>query len=206
MVRNPIERAISHHYHMVRADDLTLSIDEAIRQVPELVDYGRYAMQLGPWLDAFDAGQLHVVRFEDYVAHRLETVADICRFLNVRPHTHLIDVTAIHNHGQSVLTPRPLFKSLFRRVTRSQWYKVHVHARTPRFRHALRSVFMRPPPVRPPRPSIDSLRYLSSCFQDDAEQLRRLLNRNEPLWHLDQTVELASAETSTPGRQVSTTA
>lgn len=194
MVRNPIERAISHHYHMVRADDLALPIDEAVRQVPELVDYGRYAMQLEPWLATFEASQLHVVRFENYISHRLETVSGIFRFLGVRSNTRLIDVESIHNQGQSVLTPRPLFKLIFRRVTQSRLYKVHIHPRTPRLRNTLRSLLMQSPPVRPPRPSKDSLRYLSECFQADAEQLRRLLNRNGPLWHLDQTIRVDAAE------------
>ncbi len=186
LVRNPIDRAISHHYHLCRAGDLSIGIDEAVQQLPELVDYGRYAMQLEPWLNQFDPGSFHVVRFEDYVSNRLEVVADICRFLDVEPQTHRIDTAVIQNEGQAAPSPKPLVKSLLRGVTRSQWYKVHVHPRTPqRLRNALKPVVMQNPPARPAPPSRDTLKHLADCFRDDAERLRAIMNRQEPLWNLD---------------------
>jgi hypothetical protein len=186
LVRNPIDRALSHHYHLRRSRDLSIDMDEAVRHVPELVDYGRYAMQLEPWLDEFDAGSFHIVRFEDYTSDRREVVAGICRFLDVEPLTHRIDVESVHNDGQSAPSPNPLVKSLLRGVTRSQWYKVHVHPRTPqRLRDALKPVVMRKPPARPAPPLAETLKYLADCFRDDAERLRVIVNRQEPLWDLD---------------------
>lgn len=201
LVRNPIDRALSHHYHLCRAGDLSTDVDEAVRQVPELVEYGRYAMQLEPWLNEFDVSSFHVVRFEEYVSHRLEVFARICRFLDVEPQLHRIDVASVQNEGQTAPSPKPLFKSLLRGVTRSQWYKVHVHPRTPqRLRNALKPVVMRKPPARPAPPSADTLKYLADCFREDAERLRAIMHRQAPLWNLDthrgaEPVQAAQSET-----------
>jgi hypothetical protein len=186
LVRDPIDRAISHHFHMYRSGDLSIGIDQASRCIPDLVNYGSYAMQLKSWQQEFDANNFHIVRFEDYIASRRDVVADVCRFLNIEPQTQSLDPDVVHNDGQSAATPIPLFRSLVRGVTRSQWYKLHVHPRTPqRLREVLKPAVMRKTHTRPPPPSEDTLKYLADRFRADAEQLRLMTNRQQPLWDLD---------------------
>ncbi|MFP6657429.1 MAG: sulfotransferase [Pirellulales bacterium] len=186
LVRNPIDRAISHYYHLRRSGDLTINIDEAIRRVPEFIDYSSYAMQLRAWMNEFGPASFFVVRFEDYVSNRREVVTDICRFLNVKPQPHLIDVNAIHNGGNSAASPRPLLKSLMRNVTRNQWYKMYVHPRMPqRLRNSLKPIVMRKSSSRIMLPNADTLKFLADCFRDDIKQLQTMTNRQDPLWDLD---------------------
>lgn len=185
LVRNPVERAISHHYHMLRAGDISIGIDRAIRDVPDLIDYGRYASQLEPWIGIFGLDKIRVVCFEDYVSHRPKTVAQVSRFLGVSPNVDVIDFTQIANRGDEALAPRSCFKRLTNNVTRSKWYKTHLHARTPKFlKNKLKPLFMRKPVARPAPPSRDALHYLVDKLQDDNERLRELLGLSEPLWDL----------------------
>jgi len=53
LMRHPIERLISHYSHLWLENGVAEPIDQAIARRPELVDYGRYAMQLRPWIAAF---------------------------------------------------------------------------------------------------------------------------------------------------------
>jgi hypothetical protein len=53
IMRHPIDRLISHYSHGWLERSFDEPIEEAIIRRPELVDYGRYAMQIAPWLDIF---------------------------------------------------------------------------------------------------------------------------------------------------------
>jgi hypothetical protein len=62
LVRNPVDRAISHYRHL-RAWDMTEDPDFALAVVrnASLIDFGRYWWQLEPWLSVFghkDAAEL----------------------------------------------------------------------------------------------------------------------------------------------------
>jgi Sulfotransferase domain len=52
LVREPVQRAISHHYHYIslRPDDrMEPDIDACVRKYSSLTDYGRYGEQLEHW-------------------------------------------------------------------------------------------------------------------------------------------------------------
>jgi hypothetical protein len=72
VVRDPVKRALSHHYHLYREGRAPADFGEALRKYPELIDYGRYAWQLEPWIEAFGLSRILVVRFEDYVGGRAQ--------------------------------------------------------------------------------------------------------------------------------------
>ena len=52
-------------------------------QHPELVDYGRYSMQLAPYLDAFGPEAVHPVFFDRLIAQPDRELVSIGRFLGV---------------------------------------------------------------------------------------------------------------------------
>jgi len=193
LVRNPVDRAISHHYHMLRAGDISLDIDRAIRDIPELVDYGRYAAQLKPWTDTFGTENVRAVRFEDYVSHRPQVVAQISRFLGVRPQVDAVHLESVANRGDYALAPKLGFKTFVNKTTRSKWYKTYVHAHTPKFlKNALKPVLLRKPVARPNPPSHDTVQYLVDKLQDDNRRLCVLLGLSEPLWDLQAHVQMVS--------------
>jgi hypothetical protein len=53
LMRHPIERLISHYSHLWLENGVAEPIEQAIARRSDLVDYGRYSMQLRPWIAAF---------------------------------------------------------------------------------------------------------------------------------------------------------
>ena len=53
MIRNPMARLVSHYIHAWSEAELTCPIEEALGTVPELVEYGLYAMQIAPFMEAY---------------------------------------------------------------------------------------------------------------------------------------------------------
>ncbi|MBC8078372.1 MAG: sulfotransferase [Chloroflexales bacterium] len=106
-LRDPVERAISHHAHNVFHGYETLPLAEALAREPErlageeeriLADAtytsvaylyhsyaarGRYAEQLRRWLALFPAEQLCVIVFEELRAQPQATLVQLCRFLGL---------------------------------------------------------------------------------------------------------------------------
>ncbi|MEM9185024.1 MAG: sulfotransferase [Planctomycetota bacterium] len=123
VVRNPIERALSHYRHDHVAGTVGDDIDAELRRHPRYVDFGRYAMQLGPWLDALGSERVLVVSFERYVADRAKVLAGIADFLGLAP--RIEDREPAKAYNQSKQKPRRnrawdlVYESwLYRRVLR----------------------------------------------------------------------------------------
>ncbi len=185
IVRHPVDRIVSHHRHLVRGGDATPDINEAVRSMPELIDVSRYAMQLEPWIDTFGRAQLHVVRFEDYVADRRREVERVCAFLGATPPPSDADLGRVHNAGEEALVPPPGLRGLARRVTRGQFYKRVIHPRTPRWlRERLKAtVYTRPESVASAL-TAETRAYLTDQFAGDLDRLARMLGRDDLRWDL----------------------
>ena len=107
MLRNPIDRAYSHHQHEFRKHRETRSFEEAVAQEAERLDgerqrmlndekynsvehrrrsyvaRGIYVDGLSSWLSYFDRSQLLVVKSEDYFRTPDVVFANVLRFLEL---------------------------------------------------------------------------------------------------------------------------
>jgi hypothetical protein len=88
LVRDPIERIVSHYLHRVESsgearpfDDVLGDIDRGSGMV--FVDRSRYFMQIEQWVEHFPRERLQVVAQEDLKADRAETMRRVFRFLGV---------------------------------------------------------------------------------------------------------------------------
>ena len=81
VMRHPIDRLLSHYVHEVTVGRTSAPLPRAIKEIPELVDYGRYAMQLGPFLEVFGPAAVLPVFFRRLVFHPQEELERICRFV-----------------------------------------------------------------------------------------------------------------------------
>jgi hypothetical protein len=68
MIRNPIDRAVSHYIHEWSEGLMTADPVAAFKTHAELVAYGRYPMQLAPYLDAFGQDSLLLTSLEQITA------------------------------------------------------------------------------------------------------------------------------------------
>jgi len=186
IVREPVARAISHHYHFHSLTDsrrMSANIDECIFRYPRLIKNSCYAMQLEPWLNAWGSKAIHVIRFEDYIANRQEVFSNLCRFLKIPPPFEKIKLKGVKNAsvGKPVLN-RPLKwvqnSAVYQRVVRPCLsLSLRDHIRSKLCNQA-------PLPPAPPRP--ETVDQMLAIFRKDEKRLRSLLGRSEPYWDFDQ--------------------
>lgn len=83
VMRHPIDRLVSHYMHEWSQNVLTDPIDDAVASHPPLVDYGRYAYQLRPWIERFGRAAIMPIFFERMTAAPQETLSQIGAFLGL---------------------------------------------------------------------------------------------------------------------------
>lgn len=187
IVRNPVDRTLSHHYHMYRAGDAPRDIGEAIKELPRLIDVSRYAMQLTPWLDVFGADNLCMVRFETYIDNRNNTIKKVNKFLSVSSEINNLS-KSIENKGEEQLIPPKYIKKLKRKITRSQWYKRNIHPSVPQWvLDGMKRVFYEESKERPSSPSSEVIDKIIQGVHRDVEELSTLLGSGEMMWDLEAT-------------------
>jgi hypothetical protein len=84
MVREPIERILSHYLHNVGAGYETRPLEQALGgDGGSYVARSRYAMQLEPYLSTFGRERILIVANEDLATERAETMRAVFEFLGV---------------------------------------------------------------------------------------------------------------------------
>ena len=111
LIRDPIARALSHYIHEWTMGTITSDLDTALREHPALVDYGRYAMQIAPWVETFGAQAIHVDTLEAMQADPQSLMARLGAFLG-RPDLQWRDDIAPQNVSSERLQRRPLDRLL----------------------------------------------------------------------------------------------
>ncbi len=93
MMRHPIDRLVSQYIHEWSQGSIPngMTIDDAVDEHVELVDYGRYAYQLQPYLEAFGTQSILPVFFERFVAQPHNELQRVGAFLNLPAQPKWID-------------------------------------------------------------------------------------------------------------------
>jgi hypothetical protein len=110
MLRNPVDRAFSHHAYHVKLGVESLSFEEAVAAEPErlegelqrmladdsypgynykmfsYLERGLYAVQLERWFQYFDRSQVHVIRSEDFFSDPESCFVGVQQFLGLPQH------------------------------------------------------------------------------------------------------------------------
>jgi len=186
IIREPVARAISHHYHFYSLTDhrrMSANIDECVSRYPRLINNGRYAMQLDPWLRAWGPEAIHVIRFEDYIAKRQKQFSKLCRLLHISSPPEGIDFERVKN----VSLGKPVLNRPLKWVQNNAIYKHVVRPCVPLPMRDLirgRLCSQAPPPPAPPR--LKTVDQMLAIFRKDEERLRSMLGRSEPYWNFDQ--------------------
>ncbi len=175
IVRDPIERIISQHYHEYSRGMVGSDINAVVREHSRYVNFSRYAWQLEPWVRAIGRERIHVVRFEDYKANRAEVVAQACQFLGLNADAlPPIDEREVFNAGDG----KPVPGGFWKRVRENSIYKsVFRPLVSTRARLHLRKYFMKSAPERPAAPSEETKSWLSAQLIEDSNRLREQFGR-----------------------------
>jgi hypothetical protein len=81
LIRNPVERAVSHYIHEWSMGVMPEPIEEAFDRHPELVAYSRYAEQIAPYRDHYGAGRILVATLEEMERAPQAVLERVCAFL-----------------------------------------------------------------------------------------------------------------------------
>lgn len=81
ITRDPIERLISHYMHEWSLGAISCPLEEAVERHPELIDYGRYEMQLAPWRALFGEDRILRLTLEGMQADPQGTLDRVAAFL-----------------------------------------------------------------------------------------------------------------------------
>lgn len=84
MIRNPVERAVSHHIHEWTEGAMSDDIVADFARHPELVEYGRYGMQIAPYAERFGATSVLLTSLEALTADPEGEFARVGAFLGRR--------------------------------------------------------------------------------------------------------------------------
>ena len=82
VMRDPIERIVSHYIHEWSQHEVACDFEEALRRHERYVAYSSYAYQLEPFLECYGPESVLPVAFERLVAHPDQELARICAFLD----------------------------------------------------------------------------------------------------------------------------
>ncbi len=179
LVREPVSRTISQHYHEYTGRLMGADIDHALTEHPRLIDFSRYAMQIEPWIEAVGHDRVRIVLFEEYTRDRRGKITELCTFLGLPPEAERVEAEKVFNRGEGKAIPA----GFWARVMTAPWYRRLVRPLLPiaardRFRQAL----LPKAPPRPAPPSRASVQAMVEVFQTDELRLRAMLERETPLW------------------------
>ncbi|MFG0284575.1 MAG: sulfotransferase domain-containing protein [Phycisphaerales bacterium JB039] len=199
IVRNPVDRAVSHHHHVFSEGLMPASFDEALERDERLIAFGKYAMQAEAWLEVYPAGKLRIIVFEEYLKRRRETIAELQEFLGVAPKPELVDPESRFNAADQRLAMR----GLLREITRSSLYSRTVRRWTgPALRGRIAATLglAHKAPARPAPPRPESVERLLEATRADQARLMQLLGRTAPVWDEQATRQRwqAAATRATP--------
>jgi len=185
MVRDPIERIVSHYLHRVGSSRERRSLEETLGDIERgtgmvFVDRSRYYMQIERWLECFPRERLLVLAQEDLRADTAGTLGRVFRFLSVDD-SFVSEEFARTHHPSS---EKRAAVGLAQRVERPLANVAH---RLPlSASRALGRTFRRVLGRTVARPEISTERraQLEDLLRDDVERLRAFTGRRFESWSL----------------------
>lgn len=177
-LRNPVERAYSDYCMLFRRGtvdgDVARHLHRATASEPRFLEDGLYGRHVRRFLDHFPGEQLKIILHEDIKRDPTGVTADVLQILDLPPNPGPSHIEARVNDGASPLVPLAL-----RRLP-APIKRLVAPLRGNAMFEGARNLIARP--VRyPPLPD-DVRRYLVDYYQDDVEDLARILGRELPGW------------------------
>jgi hypothetical protein len=178
VLRDPVERTLSHYWHMVRYHDERRPITRAIKQDIQYVAVSHYAMQLRPYLERFGRDRIKILTYENLVHSPEETMRGLYSWLGVsaggvdmsgfvEPENVTPDVVRLHGLPRR-LRQSPLLRGFLRHFPQS-------------VQTTLRSVGNRDVSRRTVDTS-DAIAFLRPIQYRQTEELAQLISRDFPEW------------------------
>jgi hypothetical protein len=181
VVRDPVERTISHYWHMAEHRGETRAPLDAITHDPHYTDVSHYAMQLAPYLQHFGPDRIKIVTFEALKSNPGAVMRGLCAWLGVSPEFSVQDPDAAHNVTPQIVRQHRAGSGLLHRIRHSAaWDRIG-----PQVPAAIRQLGTRLAERRVGRKSVDMgevISYLRPIQRDQTETLAGIAGRSFPEW------------------------
>jgi hypothetical protein len=178
IMRDPIDRTISHYWHAVQYFGENRKPLAAIRDEPHYMAVSDYASQLTPYLELFGARQVHALTFERLVRHPVETTQAVFRWLGVDDSIAPPAVDVAVNATPELLMQQQSWKKT---LTNSRLWRAVARYRPEALRTHTAALGVKP--VHPNAVPMDRvIRFLRPIQQAQTLRLRALLQRDFPEW------------------------
>jgi Sulfotransferase family len=179
LMRDPIERTLSHYWHNAKYHDERRDILKAVQREPHYREVSHYAMQIEPFLELFGPGQVKALTLETLKNDPVTVLQGLFRWLGVDDSHEPPDLARRNATGEEIMGAHRL--PALRRIRRwRHWDRVGPLIPKP-IRSAGRWLAER---KRKPA-AVDTGRvadYLRPIQQDETRELTRLLGREFPEW------------------------
>lgn len=172
ILRDPAKRAYSHYLMHVREGIQRRSFGETMR-APCYVEPGFYGEQVTRYLEAFGAGKMKILIFEEFIQDTSAAVREVLQFLGVNGEPQVSTAEA-HN---ALALPR---SSLARVILGSNLARHAAHSLIPApLRRMARTRFLlRKSAVAPM--GEEERHFLEQLYREDVKRLREILGRSLP--------------------------
>jgi hypothetical protein len=82
-LREPVDRAFSAYLHAVKNAQFDGSFEEALEQMPSLIERGRYSTYLAPYIEKFGRHKIYIAIFDNLARNPKEFASQLFSFLGL---------------------------------------------------------------------------------------------------------------------------
>lgn len=180
IMRDPVERAISHYWWEVEFSAEGRSFLEAVKASREIGDVGNYAMQIEPFLKVFGRDRVCTLTMEELTAAPVQTMGRLYDFLDIERVDATEGSLAHENRGKSQV---PRVSGPFSRFKGTPLWAAAKAMMPPGLRKRAIAALARPVERSiAPAEMEAALAVLRPRVRKETEALSRLLGRDFPEW------------------------
>jgi hypothetical protein len=183
IMRDPVERTISHYWHMAKFNSESRGMLEAIREDPHYRETSYYAMQLRPYLEVFGAGNVATLTFEDLKTNPRKELARLFDWLGLEDRSKEIDEERL---GKTYnVTPQIVVQATSGGYLRRLRYSRFWNVVGPHVPQQLRKLALNLSEKKVQKVDIDTrevVEYLRTIQIRQTEELSALLGKGFEIW------------------------
>lgn len=175
LIRNPIERIVSHYLWQVFHADLKNSFEEEMKNPQWYLNCSRYYLQLEQYLNFYPESQILVLNFNSLLNDKAESLKKVFSFIGVNPAFTHKDFEIAHNQAASKKILTPL----------GEYFKTHNDAELkPILEHLIKNKpFLLATSVKRPIVSPEIRKMLIEELYDDIKKLEVFLRWDLSEWY-----------------------
>lgn len=187
LVRDPLERLVSHYIHQVGAGKERRDISEALREVEgnPYVDYSRYYLQLEQYESWYPPERILLLTSEELRWDTERALRIVWEFLGVNPEVDVRERVIRHTREE-----KREWNWIGRRIRQDERrydrYKYFLRRLPPAARVLLEGALSKPASSPQLRPGVR--RKVTEVLEEDVVELRRWTGRSFPEWQLGEGV------------------